>query len=74
MDNDAMDGAERVNTYGIGELDMFEFFVADRRPLHRWRTEWSTHRSATTPSAPCLGATTPFGLFGIYMTLEERGK
>ena len=27
MDNDAMDGAERVNTYGVGELDMFEFFV-----------------------------------------------
>ena len=38
MDNDAMDGAERVNTYGIGELDMFEFFVVDRRPLRRWRT------------------------------------
>ena len=38
MDNDAMDGAERVNTYGVGELDMFEFFVVDQCPLHRWRT------------------------------------
>ena len=40
MDNDAMDGAERVNTYGVGELDMFEFFVLTRCPLSsfvRWR-------------------------------------
>ena len=74
MDNDAMDGAERVNTYGVGELDMFEFFVAMRRPLHRRRTNDHTHRSATTPSAPYREATTPFGLFGIYMILEEPGK
>ena len=33
MDDDAIDGAERVNTYGVGELDMFEFFVLKRRPL-----------------------------------------
>jgi hypothetical protein len=32
MDNDAMDGAERVNTYGVGELDMFEFFVLTQCP------------------------------------------
>ena len=40
MDNDAMDGAERVNTYGVGELDMFEFFVADQCPCiaSTWRT------------------------------------
>ena len=28
-------GAERVNTYGVGELDMFEFFVFGQCPLHR---------------------------------------
>ena len=44
MDNDAMDGAERVNTYGIGELDMFEFFVGDRCPLRRWRHDPHTGR------------------------------
>ena len=27
MDDDAIDGSDRVNTYGVGELDMFEFFV-----------------------------------------------
>ncbi len=25
-------GAERVNTYGVGELDMFEFFVLTQCP------------------------------------------
>ena len=49
MDDDAIDGAERVNTYGVGELDMFEFFVVDQRPLRRWRRarRW---RTGHTPS------------------------
>jgi hypothetical protein len=112
MDNDAMDGAERVNTYGVGELDMFEFFVHNSvlcvavmasvrwRGARRWRmvgarrhrrdslerhrrtsrtknaidATHNQHRSATTPSAPCLEVITRFVLFGTCTIPEGRAR
>ena len=76
MDNDAMDGAESVNTYGVGELDMFEFFVADQCPVCSTMasTTWSHTQVGYYSICSLPRGDYAIGLSGICMIPEGPAR